>query len=30
LSPGRKVVFEGVITQDKSERFIYNPIYTLV
>jgi hypothetical protein len=30
LSPGRKVVFEGVVTQEKSERFIYNPIYTLV
>jgi hypothetical protein len=29
LAPGRRLVLEGVVTQHGSERFMYNPIYTL-
>ena len=29
LSPGRRVLLEGVITEDRGERQMYNPIYTL-
>ena len=30
LSPGRRVKLEGVVTQDGPERYIYNPVYTLM
>jgi hypothetical protein len=29
LSPGRRVTFEGVVTDDRGTRLMYNPIYTL-
>jgi hypothetical protein len=29
LSPGRRLVLEGVVTEHGAERFMYNPIYTL-
>ena len=29
LSPGRRVVLEGVITRDHEDRVMYNPIYEL-
>jgi hypothetical protein len=30
ISPGRKLVLEGVVVQNGSQRFIYNPMYTLL
>jgi hypothetical protein len=29
LSPGRRVVLEGVLTRDREDRVMYNPIYEL-
>jgi hypothetical protein len=29
LSPGRRVTLEGVITVEDSDRYMYNPVYTL-
>ena len=29
FSPGRRVTLEGVITVDNSDRYMYNPVYTL-
>lgn len=29
LSPGRRILLEGVVSSDHEERLIYNPIYTL-
>ena len=29
FTPGRRVVLQGVVTQHRAERFIYNPVYTL-
>jgi hypothetical protein len=29
LSPGRRVVLEGVVTRDREDRVMYNPIYEL-
>jgi len=28
-APGRRVLLEGVVTEDRGERLMYNPIYTL-
>jgi len=30
MSPGRRVVLEGVITGEDGRRIIYNPVYTLL
>jgi hypothetical protein len=30
LSPGRRVMLEGVVTEEHGERVMYNPVYTLV
>jgi hypothetical protein len=30
MSPGRRVVFEGVITRDREDLLLYNPVYTLL
>jgi hypothetical protein len=30
MSPGRRLVLEGVVAKDGNERVIYNPIYTLI
>jgi hypothetical protein len=29
LSPGRRVLLEGVVTKNRTERMIYNPVYQL-
>ena len=29
VSPGRRLILDGVVTEDVGEKFIYNPIYTL-
>ena len=29
FTPGRRVVLQGVVTRHGSERFMYNPVYTL-
>jgi hypothetical protein len=29
ISPGRRLILEGVVAEDAGEKFIYNPIYTL-
>jgi hypothetical protein len=30
ISPGRRIVLEGVVTTDDGARVIYNPLYTLL
>jgi hypothetical protein len=30
LSPGRRILLEGVVTRDRGNRVMYNPTYTLV
>jgi len=30
ISPGRRIVLEGVMTLDHNQRVVYNPMYTLV
>ena len=30
ISPGRRIVLEGVVTTDDHQRVIYNPMYTLL
>ena len=30
LTPGRRVIFDGVLTSDDGRHVIYNPLYTLV
>jgi hypothetical protein len=30
ISPGRRLVLEGVMARDGAERVMYNPIYTLI
>jgi hypothetical protein len=29
ITPGRRIVFEGVVVPDGRQRFVYNPVYTL-
>jgi hypothetical protein len=30
VSPGRRILLEGVVTRDRGNRVMYNPTYTLV
>jgi len=30
MSPGRRVYLEGVVTKDKQQRVMYNPMYEFV
>jgi hypothetical protein len=30
ISPGRRLTLDGVVAEDAGEKFMYNPIYTLL